>query len=57
VTLTGFCANAERHRRHRLGSVRQPGKVWASLLLAARDVARLRSLCTRLPDNGSGGHA
>jgi len=29
----------------------------ASLLLAARDVNKLRSLCTQLPDNGSGGHA
>jgi 3-oxoacyl-[acyl-carrier protein] reductase len=29
----------------------------ASLLLAARDVNKLRSLCIELPDNGSGGHA
>jgi len=29
----------------------------ASVLLAARDVNKLRSLCTQLPDNGSGGHA
>jgi 3-oxoacyl-[acyl-carrier protein] reductase len=29
----------------------------ASLLLAARDVNKLQSLCSQLPDNGAGGHA
>ena len=29
----------------------------ASLLLAARDVPKLQSLCTQLPSNGSSGHA
>ena len=32
-------------------------KAGASLLLAARDVDKLQSLCGALPGNGSGGHA